>query len=112
MRLSLRFILPLGIALGVIAYAVVPLVDSLTLHWFIRDLDMRAALIVNTMQDALQEDLATGSRYKTAAYFNKITQDERLYAIGFCEKSEGAMIATKTFPSIHLARDWLRSFSE
>jgi trehalose-6-phosphate synthase len=105
MRLSLRFILPLGIVLAVIAYAVVPLVDSLTLHWFVRDLDMRAALIANTMQDALQEDLATGSRYKTAAYFNKITQDERLYAIGFCEKTEGTMIATKTFPKSVTCRD-------
>jgi len=98
MRLSLRFILPLALVLGLIAYALVPLVDGLTLRWFIRDLDIRAALVANTMQGQLQEYLHSGSRYKTAAYFNKITQDERLFAIGFCEQAEGAMIATKTFP--------------
>ena len=38
MRLSLRFILPLLLVLGVVAYSVVPLVDSLTLKWFTRDL--------------------------------------------------------------------------
>ncbi|MGH9317228.1 MAG: trehalose-6-phosphate synthase, partial [Thermoanaerobaculia bacterium] len=80
MRLSLRFILPLALVLGLIAYAVVPLVDGLTLRWFVRDLDIRAALVANTMQEPLQEYLRTGSRSKTVAYFTKITQDERLHA--------------------------------
>ena len=39
MRLSLRFILPLAIALAAIAYAVIPLVDRFTLQWFVRDLE-------------------------------------------------------------------------
>src|SRR5437660_6503321 len=34
MRLSLRFIIPLFLALGALAYAVVPLVDKLALQWF------------------------------------------------------------------------------
>mgnify|MGYP003413410641 FL=1 len=42
MRLSLRFIIPLMLALAAIAYSVVPLVDQLTLRWFVRDLDIRA----------------------------------------------------------------------
>ncbi len=48
MRLSLRFIIPLFVALGALAYAVVPLVDKLTLQWFERDLDLRASLIATT----------------------------------------------------------------
>ena len=105
MRLSLRFILPLAVVLALIAYAIVPLVDGLTLRWFVRDLDIRAALVANTMQEPLQEYLRTGSRSKTVAYFTKITQDERLYAIGFCEPSNGALIATKTFPKSITCRD-------
>ena len=42
MRLSLRFIIPLALALAAIAYAVVPLVDQLTLKWFMRDLEIRS----------------------------------------------------------------------
>ena len=45
MRLSLRFVIPLAIALGAIAYGVVPLVDELTLKWFVRDLDIRRNLV-------------------------------------------------------------------
>ena len=44
MRLSLRFVLPLMLVLAGIAYAVAPLVDKLTLGWFVRDMDIRSAL--------------------------------------------------------------------
>ena len=45
MRLSLRFIIPLLIAIGAAAYVAVPLADSLILRWFVRDLDARSSLI-------------------------------------------------------------------
>ena len=47
MRLSLRFIIPLLIALGLAAYATVPLIEYQMLSWFSRDLDARASLIAN-----------------------------------------------------------------
>ena len=51
MRLSLRFVLPLMLVLAGIAYAVTPLVDRLTLSWFVHDLNSRSSLIANTIQD-------------------------------------------------------------
>src|SRR5512138_1598487 len=94
MRLSLRFLIPLAIALGAIAYNVVPLVDELTLRWFVRDLDIRSRLIANTVQEPLVELLndETGTRQrdkqrlqKVTAFFNRILQDERVFAVGFCD---------------------------
>ena len=41
---------------------VVPLVDQLTLRWFVRDLDIRADLVANSMQEPLQEQLRSASR--------------------------------------------------
>ena len=38
LRLTLRFVLPLMIALTLLAYLVVPLVDRLNLRWSVRDL--------------------------------------------------------------------------
>ena len=99
MRLSLRFIIPLALALTIIAYAIVPLVDRLTLKWFVRDMDMRSTLIANAIHDSIQDSLVGGSRTRTLTVFNKILQDERLYALGFCSASGGAPIATWTFPS-------------
>ena len=48
MRLSLRFLVPLVIAIGVFAYVAVPLADTLMLRWFVRDLDIRSSLIATT----------------------------------------------------------------
>ncbi len=105
MRLSLRFIIPLFLALAGVAYALVPLVDQLTLKWFVRDLDIRATLVANTVQEPLQEILASGTRAKILRFFNKITQDERLYAIGFCETAVGQPVATTTYPAALDCRD-------
>lgn len=85
MNLSLRFVLPLALVLALIAYGVIPLVDSLTLKWFVRDLEIRANMMVNTMEGPLSELLASNSKDKILAYFTRIMQDERLYALGFCD---------------------------
>jgi len=54
MRLSLRFVMPLILVLAGIAYGVAPLVDKLTLSWFMRELDIRSSLIANTIEEPLQ----------------------------------------------------------
>jgi hypothetical protein len=98
MRLSLRFIIPLAIVLAAIAYAVIPLVDRLTLKWFVRDLDIRSSLVANAVQDPLLELIRVGTKNKMVAFFSRITQDERLFAIGYCDSTQNQLIATKTLP--------------
>ncbi len=98
MRLILRFVLPLAIAMGLVAYAVVPLVDTLTLKWFVRDLDIRSRLIANTMEGPLSDLVRTDSQAKVNRFFDQVTQDERLYALGFCNSADVLQFKTKTFP--------------
>lgn len=99
MRLSLRFIFPLAIVLVLIAYSVAPLIDALTLKWFTRDLDIRAKLISNTMQEPFLDSFKQGSKVKIIGLFNHVTQDERLYAVGFCDTKNILTYSTNTFPS-------------
>jgi trehalose 6-phosphate synthase len=99
MRLSLRFILPLAITLAAIAYAVVPLVDRFTLQWFVRDLDIRTQLITRTIQEPLADLVREGSRPKILKYFERLIQDERLFAVGFCDLQHKLVYKTITFPS-------------
>ncbi|MBS3934634.1 MAG: trehalose-6-phosphate synthase [Sulfuritalea sp.] len=98
MRLSLRFVLPLMLVLAGIAYAVAPLVDQLTLRWFIRDLDIRSSLIANTIREPLSEQLAAGKKAKIGEFFGRITQDERLYAIGYCASEQARALASRSLP--------------
>ncbi len=99
MRLSLRFVLPLMLVLAGIAYAVTPLVDKLTLSWFVHDLDSRSLLIANTIQEPLLEQLAAGKRIKILEFFNRITQDERLFAVGYCATPTSRALATRSLPT-------------
>ena len=99
MRLSLRFVLPLVLVLAAFAYAVVPLVDQFTLRWFVRDLDIRSTLIANTVQEPLLEQLSAGSRTKTINFFTRITQDERVYAVGYCATPQSTPLASQSFPT-------------
>ncbi len=108
MRLSLRFVLPLLLVLAGIAYAIAPLVDQLTLKWFVRDLDIRAALIANTIQEPLQEQLAAGKKAKIGAFFARITQDERLYAVGYCATDQSVALASRALPAEILCDDLTR----
>lgn len=98
MRLSLRFVVPLLFVLLLVAYAVVPLVDRLTERWFMRDLDMRSALIASTIRDSLLELRAADTHEKVVRYFTRITADERLLAMGFCDFERKELFATKGFP--------------
>ncbi len=99
MRISLRFILPLAVALTAIAYAVVPLVDRLTLNWFVRDIEIRTKLITIATQEplgALVRD--PRARQKIMRFFEHIIEDERVYAVGFCDAAGKLAYASRAFP--------------
>ena len=100
MPLSLRFVVPLALALAAIAYAVVPLVDRLTFQWFVRDLETRGGLIAKTTQEPLAE-LVTDTddpKEKVLRYFERIIQDQRIYALGYCDRAGRLAYATSAFP--------------
>ncbi|HEY1286916.1 MAG TPA: trehalose-6-phosphate synthase [Burkholderiales bacterium] len=100
MPLSLRFVVPLALALAAIAYAVVPLVDRLTFQWFVRDLDTRGAAIAKTAQEPLTELITDNQnpRQKVLRYFDRIIQDQRIYALGYCDRGGRIAYATAAFP--------------
>ena len=99
LKLSLRFVVPLVVALGLLAYAVVPLVDKLTLRWSVRDMDARSQLITSTLQDPLLELLPLGDRQKINRLLQRALQDERLLAVGFCNNEKELVYRTRAFPA-------------
>src|SRR6266576_3800650 len=99
MRLSLRFVVPLLVALGIFAYAAIPLVDKLMLRWFSRDLEVRANLIATTVADPLHDLMQSGNQAGIQRFFMRLTQDERLFAVAFCPADHADAIATPTLPA-------------
>ncbi|HZX30553.1 MAG TPA: trehalose-6-phosphate synthase [Rhodocyclaceae bacterium] len=98
MPLALRFVLPLLVVLAIFAYFVLPLVDKLTMRWFVRDLDIRSTIIATTVQVPLEEELATRSSARINDFFNRISRDERLFAVGYCPSSATPAVASRYFP--------------
>jgi trehalose-6-phosphate synthase len=103
-RLQLRFLVPLALIVAATAYLSVPLMDHLTLQWFARDLDMRGALLANTLSDSVAEALQEKRGRKLQALFERAVQDERLVAIGWCSP-EGQLTGSKQFPKDLTCRD-------
>lgn len=100
MRLSLRFVLPLALVLGLFAYLAVPLTDKLTVRWFVRDLDIRSQLLASTLEDPLQEYVPQKARRKITQLFDRAVRDERLYALGFCDPAGVLLYRTATYPDV------------
>ena len=99
MRLSLRFLLPLMLVVGLFAYAAVPLADTLMLRWFVRDLDARSSLIASSVGESLSGLVQDGSTTRVQQFFQRLTQNERLYAVGLCLAGQPTPIASPDFPS-------------
>jgi trehalose-6-phosphate synthase len=98
-RLSLRFILPLVLVLGLFAYAILPMVDHLAMRWFVKDLDKSAQVLVNSMQGQLQEYVPYDQQDKIIQLFNRAIQDERLYALSFCDPNGRLLYKTNSYPA-------------
>ena len=98
LRLTLRFVLPLMIALTLLAYLVVPLVDRLNLRWSVRDLATRSHLIANTLSEPLAELLEQGNKKKINALLAGATQDERLFALGYCDQKGKLLYSSPMYP--------------
>ena len=99
LRLSLRFVLPLAAAIALLAYVTVPLVDQLTLRWFVRDLDIRSRFITSTLEDPLTVLLEQGNKARINRLLLRSIQDERLFALGYCNNEGKLLYSTPTLPS-------------
>jgi trehalose 6-phosphate synthase len=97
-RLALRFIAPLTIVLGLLALALVPLVDELMLRWWVNDLDIRSRLVASTMQEQLVGMVRGRDVVGIRQLFARDVQDERLYAIAYCSPQGEILYKTPTYP--------------
>lgn len=97
-QLSLRFIFPLALVLGLFAFAVLPLVDALTQRWFVRDLDARSAMLATSMQEPLLNYVVMQDGESIHDLFNRAVQDGRLQAIAFCDAAGQLLYRSDSYP--------------
>lgn len=98
LRLQLRFLLPLSVALVLAAVVAVPVLDQVTLRWFSRDLNSRGTLLSAALSESVAAALTSGQHARLADVFNKTAQDERLLAIGLCNPDDRLLHSTARYP--------------
>ena len=99
LRLSLRFVLPLALVLALIAYAVVPLADSFTQRWFVRDLEARSQSLAAALHGPLREYVPQQAGQRIAQLFTQALRDGHLYALAFCTPDGSIRYGTASYPA-------------
>jgi trehalose 6-phosphate synthase len=85
-----------GVALIVLAIA--PLASTVVQRWSERDVELRSRLIFNSIRDQVGLGLATAAGANLVPFFERLAEDERLLALGFCEAGGRLTHATRRMP--------------
>ena len=98
LNLQIRFLAPLLVTLVAAAYFALPVMDRLTLRWFARDLNARGSLVTNTLSDAIGSAISDAKGARLQVLFDRVVQDERLFAIGLCSLDGKMIRSSASFP--------------
>ncbi len=97
--LLVRFVLPVSLATCVAAYFGLPYIERLLAEWFRGDIEMRAQLLMSSMQRPVADLVANGEREQLGNILAQITTDKRLLAILVCNPDGSTLIETDQAPA-------------
>lgn len=99
MRLSLRLIAPLAIALALLALLFLPFIDRWSHHYYLSEIDGKSRLLATSLQKSVGLLMQNPSEQKFIDFFSEATDgltDEHLAGLAFCTPRK--MYASKSFP--------------
>jgi len=94
----IRYVLPVVAALSLIAFVGVPYIEHMLTGWFRSDIELRARLVMNSMEESLVNLLDSGQTARLATYLERVVGDERLLAILICDTSGAKVYGTNLVP--------------
>jgi len=95
----LRFVLPVAFASCVVAYFGLPYIERLLAEWFRADVELRAQLVMHSMEEPITDLVEKGNEARLRAYLAKITADERLLAILVCRPNGSTIFKSERAPA-------------
>src|SRR5258708_16397943 len=97
--IMLGFVLPVGFASCVVAYFGLPYIERLLAECFRSDVELRAQLVMHSMEEPIKDLVEKGNESRLRAYLAKITADERLLAVLVCRNDGSTIFRTERAPS-------------
>src|SRR5450432_1288550 len=95
----LRFVLPVAFASCVVAYFGLPYIERLLAEWFRSDVELRAQLVMHSMEEPITDLVEKGNESRLRTYLAKITADERLLAVLVCRADGSTLFKTERAPA-------------
>jgi trehalose-6-phosphate synthase len=95
----LRFVLPVALASCVVAYFGLPYIQRLLTEWFRSDVELRAQLLMHSMEEPITDLVERGNEARLRTYLAKIAADERLLAILVCRPDGSTIFKSERIPS-------------
>jgi trehalose 6-phosphate synthase len=77
--------------------ALVPLSNALIEQWARRDVELRSELVFNSIRDRVEREIA-GQTQELIPFFERLTTDERIMALGLCDAQGRITVATPRMP--------------
>ena len=94
-----RYGIPSLLAIIIIAYFGVPLVNSMLTGWFRDDVELRARLIANSSEQSLSTLVDKHEIASLRTYLSRLTADKRLLAVMLCTKEGKTIYKTELMPA-------------
>jgi trehalose 6-phosphate synthase len=82
-----------------IVMTVAPLASTVVQRWSQRDVELRSRLVFNSIRDQVAAGLAAAGGANLVPFFERLAEDERLLALGFCGATSRLEHATKLMPA-------------
>jgi trehalose 6-phosphate synthase len=98
--IMLRFVLPMAFASCVVAYFGLPYIERLLAEWFRSDVELRAQLVMHSMEEPITDLVEKGNESRLRNYLAKITADERLLAVLVCRTDGTTLFKTERAPAM------------
>jgi trehalose-6-phosphate synthase len=95
----LRFVLPIAFAACVVAYFGLPYIERLLAEWFRSDVELRAQLVMHSMEEPLTDLVENGNEPRLRSYLVKVTAEQRLLAILVCRPDGSTIYKTERTPT-------------
>ena len=95
---GLRYLLPVVAAVGLIGFVGVPYIDHLLAQWFRSDIQLRARLVMTSIEPTLARLLEDGDADVSRDYLGRIAGDERLLGFAVCDANGVRIVRTGSFP--------------
>jgi trehalose-6-phosphate synthase len=94
----LRYVLPIALAACVVAFVGLPYIERLLAEWFRSDVELRAQLVMHSMEERITYLVESGNQMQLSNYLATLTADQRLLAVLVCRPDGSTIYATERTP--------------